>query len=246
MITHGINSTTDFEKNDFVIHLTQQEPFWWDTSKPYFRVDVHGFTTAIPAFDNRKGFMFLWAVDSDKTRAEIEWNYLKGDATVYGGGRAFQYNAIPHLGIDVVGDRVLNLDCVEYSMGRSQQIIDGFAANTLPGLEGTWVVCSLEIDFIQSIQPEFDINLGLWNQDEVYQSRHVDFYQFQQYSFAEDLGLDITQVFTPKFQLISTSTNPIWSIYYQAVGPQAWGMNVWCYKESGIPAQVILPPIPQE
>lgn len=245
MIVHPPGNPTDFEKTDFVIHLTQQEPFWWDTSQPYFRVDAHGFTTAIPGFDNRKGFMFVWAVDSDKTRAEIPWNYLKGDAMVYGGGRAFQYNAIPHKGKDVVGDRILNLDCNEYSMGRTQHVIEGFAENALPGLEGTWVVCCLEIDFIQSIQPAFDINLSVWNQDEVFQSRHVDFYQFQQYKFGDDLGLYITQVFTPKFQFVTSTTKPIWSIAYQTLGTQAWGTNVWCVKDSGVPIQIVLPPIPQ-
>lgn len=167
-----------FVKKDFLIHLTQKDPFYWDTSKPYDRVDVDDIRTQIQSFNGYKGFCFLWAVDNDKDRLEIEWNYLKGDAVVLDSNKAFQYNPIPHQGLAVVGDRVLNLDGVEYTMATSQVMVEGFAeGDRYPGekyMGGKWVVCSLDIDFINSIQPEFDINIDVWNQYEVYQSRHLD------------------------------------------------------------------------
>jgi hypothetical protein len=243
MIVHPPLFPDEFEKKDFVIHLTQKEPFWWNTAGPYYREDADGIVTAIPGFPNLKGFMFVWAIDNDKDRSEIEWNYLKGDCIIYGGGAAFQYNAIPHQCLAEDGDRVLNLDGVEYTMATSQVMVEGMAGNYIPGLRGTFVVCSLEMDFINSIQPEFDINFNVWNQDEVFQSRHKHFYQFYQYDLV-DLQLQIWEVFTPKFQFATTSTNALWCIFYQDLGSMAWGTNVFQHPESGAPAVVTLPPIP--
>jgi hypothetical protein len=243
IILHPPGLYDEFEKKDFVIHLTQKEPFWWDTSKPYYREDRDEIITAIPGFDNLKGFMFVWAVDNDKSRLEIDWDYLKGDAIIYGGGRAFQYNAIPHQGLAVVGDRVLNLDGNEYTMATSQVMFEGLAGNFIPGLCGVFVVASLDIDFILSLQPEFDINFNIWNQDEVFQSRHKHFYQFYQYDLV-DLQLLISQVFTPKFQAATTSTHALWAIFYQTQGVYAWGTNVFQHPDTGVPTTVVLPPVP--
>jgi hypothetical protein len=243
MIVHPPGLYDEFEKKDFVIHLTQKEPFWWNTALPYYREDADDIITAIPGFPNLKGFMFVWAIDDDKARLEIEWDYLKGDCIIYGGGAAFQYNAIPHQCLAEDGDRVLNLDGVEYTMATSQVMVEGMAGNYIPGLRGTFVVCSLEMDFINSIQPDFDINFNVWNQDEVFQSRHKHFYQFYQYDLV-DLQLQIWEVFTPKFQFATTSTNALWCIFYQDLGSMAWGTNVFQHPESGAPAVVTLPPIP--
>ena len=134
MIVHPPLFPDEFEKKDFVIHLTQKEPFWWNTAGPYYREDADGIVTAIPGFPNLKGFMFVWAIDNDKDRSEIDWDYLKGDCIIYGGGAAFQYNAIPHQCLAEDGDRVLNLDGVEYTMATSQVMVAGMAGNYIPGL----------------------------------------------------------------------------------------------------------------
>ena len=105
----------------------------------------------------------------------------------------------------------------------------------------------MDIDFINSIQPEFDINIDVWNQYEVYQSRHLDFYQFYQYDLTDDLQLHIDQIFTYKWCFATTCTDPMWSIFYQEWGgTYRWGGNVWQHPDTGVPATVILPPVPQE
>lgn len=247
MIVHLPGDPYDFEKKDFLIHLTQKEPFWWDTSQPYNRTDVDGILTQIQSFDDRKGFMFVWAIDNDKERLEIEWNYLKGDALVYDNRSSFQYNPIPHQGINVVGDRTLYLDGAEYTMATSQVMVEGFAEDFPATMDGKWVVCSLDIDFINSIQPEFDINLDVWNQNEIYSSRHLDFYQFEQYDLTDDLQLHYDEIFTPKWHFASVSNNPVWAIFYQTFGPtHAWGGNVWQHPNTGVPATVYLPPVSEE
>jgi hypothetical protein len=247
MIVHPPEYPYNFEKKDFLVHLTQKEPFWWDTSTPYNRMDVDGILTQIQGFDNRKGFLFLWAINNDRTRLEIDWDYLKGDALVYGSSSAFQYNPVPHQGLAVEGDRVLNLDGVEFTMATSQVMVEGFAGEFKSGLDGKWVVCNLDIDFINSIQPEFDINLSVWNQNEVYQSRHLHFNQFEQYDLVDDLQLHIDEIFTPKWSLATSSTDAIWSVFFQTLGSShAWGGNVWQHPDYGVPATVILPPVPEK
>jgi hypothetical protein len=245
MITHGIGPVNVFDKKDFYIHLTQKEPFWWSTNQPYNRVDAHGVITQIQGFAGRKGCLFCWAIDSDKTQLEIDWDFLKGDAMLYNGGngRAWQYNAIPHQGIAVVGDRRLNLDGVEYTMATSQIMFEGFAEG-FSGIFGTLAVCNLNIDFILSIQPRFDINLECWNQNEVAGTRHLAFYQFNQYDLTRDLQLAINQVFTPKWQCATVSTNALWAVFFQWTGGLAWGSNVWQHPLTGRPATVVLPPVP--
>jgi hypothetical protein len=245
MIVHPPGVVDEFVKKDFVIHLTQKEPFIWNTSIAYNRVDVDGIITQIPAFNNYKGFMFVWAIDGEKTRIEIDWDFLKGDVLLFSPlGSAFMYNGIPHQAIAIIGDRILQLDGAEYSMATSQVMVEGLAEELIPGLGGKFVVCSPEIDFKASIQPEFDINLEVWNQNEVYQSRHLHFYQFYQYDLTVDLQLHIDQIFTPKWWFNTTSTNAIWAIFFQYVGRTAWGCNVFQHPAAATPAQVILPDIP--
>jgi hypothetical protein len=246
MIVHPPSDPYDFEKKDFLVHLTHKEPFYWNTSRPYSRIDVNGVLTQIQGFDDRKGFLFLWAINNDTQRLEIDWDYLKGDGLVLGRGSSFQYNAIPHQADSVVADRVLNLDGVEYTMATSQVMVEGFAEQFVPGMGGKWVVCSLDIDFINSIQPQFDINLDVWNQNEVYASRHLDFYQFEQYDLTDDLQLHYNEIFTPKWSFASVTTSPVWAIFYQTVGSAySWGGNVWQHPATGVPATVVLPPVSQ-
>lgn len=236
IIAHPPGQPTNFQKSDFKIKLTAKEVFWWDTG------------TAIPArglqsFNNLKGFMFVWAIDAAGTALEIDFDYLKGDALTFGGnGHAFMYNAIPHQGLAVVGDRVLNLDGGEYTMATSQILAEGFSAG-FSGIQGELVVCNLDIDFINSIQPEFDINITAWNENEQSKSKHLTFYQYEQYDMATDLELAIGQVFTPKWHLATSSTHPLWAITYQFTGGLAWATNVFQNPAFGVPTAVVLPPV---
>lgn len=236
---YAIMTEPVFEKKNFFIFLTQKQPFWWDTR--------NGITGQIPSFRDKKGFIFCWAVDSDKTQEEITWNYLKGDALVYTGNnsKSFQYNAIPHqrIGDDGV-PRNLSLDGNEYTMATSQIMFEGFAEG-FSGIYGELVVASLDIDFILSIQPEFDINFECWNEDERPQSRHLHFYQFEQYDLTDDLQLDLFTIGTPKWQCaIAPSAYPVWAVFFEYTGGFMWGSNVFQHPATGAPATVILPAVP--
>jgi hypothetical protein len=236
IVAHPAGEPENFTKSDFKIFLTPKEVFWWDTG------------TAIPArglqsFDNRKGFMFVWAISGAGTALEIPFNFLKGDSLMFGGnGRAMMYNAIPHQGLAVIGDRVLNLDGIEYTMATSQILAEGFSAG-FSGIQGTLAVCSLNIDFIDSIQPAFDINVTAWNEVELSKSVHLEFYQFVQYDVALDLELALNQVFTPKWHLATSSTDALWAVLFQTTGGLMWGTNVFQNPAFGVPAVVVLPPV---
>lgn len=239
------NEPAPQDKSDFFIHLTGKEPFWWATNTPYNRTDANGVRTQIQSFAGRKGFMFCAAVDNDLTALEIDWDFLQGDATLIapGTGKALQYNAIPHQGLAVVGDRVLNLDGVEYTMSTSQIMFEGFAEG-FSGVTGTLAVANLDIDFIQSLQPPFDLNLSCWNQNEVGLSRHLDFADsFMQYDLTNDLRLDISRVFTPKFDCATSAPRALWAVFLESVGGLAWGSNVYQHPATGVPAHVVLPPV---
>ena len=106
-------------------------------------------------------------------------------------------------------------------------ILSGLAAETFPGLSGKWTVCSIDLDLLRPNEIAFAINLDVWNQYEVYQSRHVPFYLFKQFDLADDLQLDIDNIFTPKWHFTASAPQPIWSIFYQTIGSSAWGANVW-------------------
>jgi len=248
MIVHAPGFPEDFEKKDFLIHLTQKEVFWWATSTPYNRVDVDGIRTQIPSFGNKKGFMFVWAIDGATTQLEIDWDFLKGDCLIYGSPQAFQYNAIPHQALAINPNRELDLDGVEYCYIPSQIMFEGFAAG-FSGIDGTLAVCSLDIDFILSIQPEFNVNFGVWNMDEVNQSRHLHFYQFVQYDVRNNLEFDLNSIFTTKWHSAMTASgNSLWAVFFQHTGPLMWGGNVFQHPDHAVmgTANVILPPVPIE
>lgn len=229
-----------FIKEDFSIHLTAKEPFFWNTTKVYNRLDADGIKTQIRSYAGLKGFCFVWAVDSKTSQNEISWNYLTGDAVLLSGGKAFSYNAYAHQAFNIVQDRILKLDGIEYCQAPSQFITQGFAAG-FNGVSGTLVVCALDIDFVRSVQPEFDINLMVYNQDETGHSRHLRCYQFAQYDLAADLQLHLSQIFTPKWQLTATSTNPMWAVFFQSAGAMAWGDLVQQYPLTCSPTEVVLP-----
>jgi hypothetical protein len=236
IIAHPPGEPANFTKQDFKIFLTAKEVFWWDTGTA---IPARG----LPAFNNLKGFMFVWAIDGAGTALEIDFDFLKGDALTFGGnGHAFMYNAIPHQCLASVGDRVLNLDGVEYTMATSQILAEGFSAG-FSGIQGTLAVCNLDIDFINSIQPDFDINVSAWNENEQSKSIHLEFFQFQQYDVLNDLQLGINQVFTPKWHLATSSTNPLWAVMFQTTGGLAWGTNVFQNPAFATPTAVVLPPV---
>jgi hypothetical protein len=110
-------------------------------------------------------------------------------------------------------------------------------------IEGTLAIAALEIDFINSIQPAFDINFTCWNEEEKGKSIHRDFFQFQQYSVREDLQLAIGQVLTPKCHCATTSTNSLWAVLLQKAGTLMWGTNVFQDPGSGTPTAFVLPPV---
>ena len=241
-ILHNPGFPEDFEKTDFVIHLTHNEPFWWDTGTSYNRTDRDGILTQIPGVDNKKGFMFVWAIDLNTTRIEIDWNHLTGDCLIFQGGLAFSYNAIPHQAINVTGDRVLNLDGNEYTMATSQVMVEGFCGG-FSGIGGVFAVCNLEMDFILSEQPEFNINFDVWSQDEIYSSRHKHMYQFHQFTL-DGLDLNIGDVFTPKFQFSTTCTHALWCVFFESTGSLGWSGNVFQHPNATVPTTVVLPPVP--
>lgn len=243
IVASASTSPGSFVKKDFFIHLTAKEPFYWDTSEAYNRIDADGVLTQISDFDGMEGFMFVWAVDDRVSPMEIDYDQLMGNALVFmAGNQAWDYNAIPHQALSVVGDGILNLDGVEYAMAPGQIMAEGFSEGIVD--DGKLVICSLDIDFILSIQPEFNLNIDIWNQNEVGQSRHMHFIQFQKFDFGEDLQATLQHIFTPKWHLAVTGPNPVWAVYYQTKSGVAVGGNVWHRGGSGVPAAVVLPPIP--
>jgi hypothetical protein len=211
-----------FVKEDFLIHLTAKEPFFWMTDKAYARKDANDVTTQLRSYKGYKGFCFVWAVNNNIDQLETEWNYLTGDAVILGQGSAVSYNAYAHQTTGIVPNRCLEIGR-EYTPGPSRILVQGIAAGAAAGLGGKLVVCNLGIDFIKSCQPDFDINFALYNQDETFHSRHVHCYQFAEYDLASNLQLGVSQVFTPKWQMEGISTSAMWTLLIQWVGAASWG-----------------------
>ncbi len=249
MVTHGDGTGID-EKKDFIIKMTAKEKFWWNTNFPNVK-------NQIQSFNGRKGYLFCWAIYDVIWQNEIDYDYLKGDATVVGRARAFNYNAIPSQKLIepdeeslpepniFCGPRVLCLDGREYSMATSQIMFEGFAEDAFGVVDGVLVVANLDIDFIWSKQSEFDINVFCWNEDETKFSRHLHFKDFAQYDLTDDLQLDIDSIFTEGFHCATSTTHPLWAVFYQTAGPAiATGGNVWQHPGTGVPTAVVLPPVP--
>ena len=231
------------QKSDFIIKMSPKEKFWWDTSTDYNRVNADGNLVSISNLNNRKGYMFCFAVDGAFTRLEISFNYLKGDATIYGGGKAFNYNVIPSQGLAVVGDRVLNKDGVEYTQSTSRIMFEGFTAGTF-GLSGTLAVANLGIDYLLSNQPEFDINYKCYNENEIWRSRHTHFKDFEQYSLSNLSGLNLRSNMGKVFQCTADGgTHALEAVFFQTAGNLAFGGNIWQDPNYPVTTTTILPPV---
>ncbi len=131
-------------------------------------------------------------------------------------------------------------------MGTSTILFEGFAEDAFGIVDGTLAVANIGIDFINSIQPEFNINFFCWNENEVRYSRYLHYKDFEQYDLTDDLQLDIASIFTEGFQCATTSTHALWAVFYQTAGPtRVTGGNVWQYRElGGVSTVVTLPVVP--
>jgi hypothetical protein len=219
----------DFREYDFTIHLTEREPFYWNTSRPYNRQNEKGVFTQIRAFNDLQGFAFMWVVNNPFDRMEIDYDHLRGNAMVFDGTKAFQYNGIPHQALTINPDGQLVLDGTEYCRVPRDLAIEGFAAMELNGQEvgGKIVFCTLPSRIVPTASNPVDINIDVWNQNEATQSRKLDLNRFGRYDLTGELGLHMSQIFTPKWQLLTTSAYPVWAVFYQYWGTQRWGGNVW-------------------
>ncbi len=268
MVTHGPDGGID-EKKDFLIFLSPKEKFVWMTNNPMDKT-LKGSRTQIQDFDKRKGYMFCYTIVDQYTQNEgckangnpafgPECNVFKGDATLIdlGNARSFNYNALPHQ-VEIAittADRELNLDGLEYSAAPSQIMFEGLAEVT-GSIYGTLAVASpgskdgikpgvSDYDFVESRQPDFDINVYCWNEVETKFSRHLEFKDFEQYDLTDDLQLDIASIFTLGFHCATTSTHPLWAVFHQNLGRVfAWGGNVFQHPDSGVAAKIVLPDVP--
>ncbi len=112
-------------------------------------------------------------------------------------------------------------------------------------MDGVLVVANLDIDLVKSIQPEFDITVFCWNEDETKYSRYLHFKDFAQYDLTDDLQLDVASIFTEGFHCATSSTHPLWAVFYQTAGVVlATGGNVWQHPGTGVPTAVFLPAVP--
>ena len=245
-VTHGTTTPPEGtskmdQKADFVIKLSPKEKFFWQTNTSYSRINADGDLVQIDSLAGRKGYMYCFAVDSALTRLEIAYNNLKGDVVIFGGGKAFGYNMIPSQAIAVVGDRVLNQDDAEYTAPTSRIMIEGFTSGTF-GLSGTVAVANIGVDYIQSIQPEFDINWNCYNENEIWRSRHTHYIDFEQYALSG--GLNLKSSTGKVFQCTADGGgNALEAIFFQTASTMAFGGNVWQDPNFPAPTTTILPPV---
>ena len=80
----------------------------------------------------------------------------------------------------------------------------------------------------------------VWNQNEVPQSRHLHYECWEKYDLVNDLQADISSIFTAKWHLSATSTSPLYGVFSQELGSQAWGTEAWFYPASTRPSVIIL------
>jgi hypothetical protein len=244
--THAAGQTAEdgLVKLDFRVEMTPQEVFLWETYLPASQQGKSG----LPNLAGRKGFLFCFAINP-ATNNEIQHDFLKGDAVLFAlagarAGQSFLYNAIPSQTValtDANGNRTLTFGtggATDYTGAPGLIYFEGFAtANPDFGpLEGELVVANLDIDFLTSSQPEFDINFNCYNEDEDPASNHTDFVFYEQYDMTTDLFLDFANVQTRKWQCNAIASGLIgpnlsyfgmWAITYQYGGTYAIGENVW-------------------
>jgi uncharacterized repeat protein (TIGR01451 family) len=242
MVTRGPGGGID-EKQNFLLRLTPKENITWNTAGPYDLRD-----SRIPEFPQRQGYMFCWAIDDASTQLEIDYDFLVGKARVINltSVSSFGYNAIPSQMILPLQDRILDLDSLEYTMGPSQIMFEGLAA--LPGsIAGRLAVANPGIDFVESIQPEFNINIACWDETEFEFSRHLHFKDFEHYDLTDDLRLNIGSIFTLGWHCTTnTSDHALWAVFHQDLaGIFGWGGNVYQHPDNCTPTQIILPIAPR-
>lgn len=172
VITHFDAAGLDFDKSSFQIPLTRRQKITWLAS-------AGDASLGIPPIHG-KGFLYCYAVDGG---VETKWNYLIGDATLVtvAGKNTGKYNAIPHQGLYVTGDRKLHLDGYEYTAASSRIWFDGRTVangNTY----GELAVVAIDADFLKSTQREIDINYQCWNRSEMTFDRHKHVATFSQQS----------------------------------------------------------------
>jgi len=239
-ITHGPPPAAedDFLKIDFQIELTQRQPFYWDTSGP-----LNDGTNLAPSLADRKGFVFCWAIDA--ARNEIDWDFLKGEAILYDTSdeSAFGYNAYPFQGLAVVGDRVLNLNGIEYCAATSRIYFEAFA-DGFAGLSSILALVNMDNNFPASQQPELDLGFQCWNQDEQFGSRNSHMQQFIQLALGPDLLLNQAGIGTDKYQCAVDATQtgqgnplPIMGVLTGTIAGTGYEYGGLVWQEPNLPAQ---------
>jgi ELWxxDGT repeat protein len=237
MVTRGSDGGVD-DKDTFLVRLTPESKLTWASNQAYNQGETH-----IAGFAQRLGYLFCWAIDDPTTRMEIDYDFLRGNATVLdlATASAFNYNAIPSQMILAQPDRVLRLNSVEYTAGSSRIMFEGLAG--VPGaINGKLAIAHPGIDFVNSKQPEFDIEFTCWSESEKQYSRNVAFKGSAQYDLTHDLHLDIETIFTLGFQCESAGTHPLWAVFQQNLGTVfSWGGNVWQHAELPAATEIRLP-----
>jgi hypothetical protein len=229
MITGG--SEEDCVKKNFAIHLTGNEPLLWNTSRPYSRRDEDGVMTQIQSFGGKQGFCFVMVMGAKAKPLVQDVNCLVGEALVFDGVRAFRYDAMPHQRVlytingfkEAPAKPSLMMWCSLPLRFHAQ----GFSPGLRPGLAGRLAVCTFDVDAPWATPPPVTMNIDVWNQQEVAQSRHGQFSCFAVLDLAADLGIDIDTVFTAKWRLIASSDRPVWAVLLQSLDDMAWGGKVW-------------------
>lgn len=211
-----------FVKDDFTISLTPHQKISWLLSQGSRGFGIEAKTG--------KGFMYCFAITGAGN--ERNFNFLKGDATLTGGQGA-TYNAIPHQALAITGDRVLNLDGVEYSAATARIWFEGFTENlppATPAVTGELAVAGIDADFPASIQVDFDANYRCWDIFELGFSRHRHVSTFAQHHLTNDLNITQAGRFgSPTFlcRLTTTQTGtgaltPVHAVFVQ-FGPAVGG-----------------------
>jgi hypothetical protein len=266
--THGPQDTA-LVKDDFKIYLTPHQKVWWNLSQGIgiddnVPTNRFGFPAySIPPYPFSKGFLYCFA--TDRNDGERNFNHLKGDALVYGDGKAFQYNAIPHQARNITKDNVLNLNGVEYTKGTSRIWFEGLPnQGRVNGqiVDGTLVLASIQGDYNQSVQTEFDVNYKCWNRKEQEFTRHRGSYlAFEQQNLSTDIGMDLFRIRSNAFTCYADTTltgsglainsifgqpgsrTPIWAVFHQSAGDLSWGTNVFHDNDNlyAADAVVVLP-----
>jgi hypothetical protein len=237
-ITHGPGQDPCFDLLylDFRIELSAFETLTWDTGVPS--------GGGLPNLANREGYIFLFAIDSPTMALEINHNHLIGSAKI---NQYAEYNAVPFQALTITQDRRLDLDGVEYTAATST-VMSPFAAYPSWGLSPKLALASLDMDFIMSDFPNFDINLGVWNMNQNFQSDHFEHCPYGVYDHNDIGAFNLANLFTPIGYFKTSSTNPMVGVMLHDGGGGPPGVcmatNLWQHPDYGVAAIVVLPIVP--